>query len=114
MRLSLDTEKLIAEIDDGIGWITFNNPERRNAITVEMWEAIPEAVARLEADPEVRVLVLRGAGDAAFVSGADISEFESRRTGEEAAAYEELNHGAYRAVAETRPMRRRRFVGRRA
>ena len=88
--------------DAAIGWLVFDHPERRNAISVEMWEAIPTAVAALDEDPEVRVLVLRGAGDAAFVSGADISEFASRRTGDESAVYEATNARAYEAVASAR------------
>jgi enoyl-CoA hydratase len=85
--------------EGAVGWLVFDHPERRNAISVEMWEAIPEAVARLDSDPEVRLLVLRGAGEEAFVSGADISEFESRRTGEAAREYDALNARAYAAIA---------------
>ncbi len=66
-----------------------------------MWEQIPKRLAELEADREVRVIVLRGAGDEAFVSGADISEFEQRRTGTEAArAYDEAAGHAWRALSE--------------
>ncbi|MDJ0852568.1 MAG: enoyl-CoA hydratase [Myxococcota bacterium] len=88
------------EHDGAIGWLVFDHPERRNAISVEMWEAIPAAMAALDGDPAVRVIVMRGAGDVAFVSGADISEFASRRTGEKAAEYDALNARAYSAVAE--------------
>ena len=63
------------EIEGSIGWLVFDYPERRNAVSVEMWEELPRAAALLDRDPEVRVVVLRGAGEAAFVSGADISEF---------------------------------------
>jgi enoyl-CoA hydratase/carnithine racemase len=70
------TEKMIAEVDGAIGWMTFNNPARRNAVSMEMWRAVPGILDRFEADPAVRVIVLRGAGDKAFVSGLDISEFE--------------------------------------
>ena len=59
------------ERDGAIGWIVFDHVERRNAITVEMWEAIPEVAAELDAADDVRVIVMRGAGDLAFVSGAD-------------------------------------------
>lgn len=89
------------EREGAIGWIVFDHPERRNAITAEMWEAIPGAVASLVAEDAVRVVVMRGAGDVAFVSGADISEFERTRTGGDAArAYEELNARAFAALAE--------------
>lgn len=73
------TEKLLLEKDGGIGWIVFNQPEKRNAVSLEMWEAMPDYVRDLSADPEIRVVVLRGAGDQAFVSGADISQFKERR-----------------------------------
>lgn len=77
--MQLNTEKMLADISDGIGWITFNNPERRNAISLEMWEALGTILEAFQDDPEVRVVVMKGAGDKAFVSGADISEFDSKR-----------------------------------
>ena len=87
-------------VEGSIGWVVFDHPERRNAISVEMWRAIPAVAAALDADPAVRVVVLRGAGEQAFVSGADISEFERTRTGAGAAqAYEELGIAAFEAVA---------------
>jgi enoyl-CoA hydratase/carnithine racemase len=84
--LQLNTERMIAETEGPIGWITFNNPARHNAVSVAMWEAIPAILDAYEADPAVRVVVLRGAGDRAFVSGADISEFGERRNSPEAVA----------------------------
>lgn len=78
MRLPLDTEKLTAEIDAGIGWLTFNNPDRRNALSQEMIRALPSVLDQFQANDSVRVVVMRGAGTRAFVSGADISEFDSR------------------------------------
>ncbi len=77
--------KLRAERDGHIGWIVFDNPARRNAITGEMWRAIPKAMAQFDADPEVRCVVLRGEGSIAFAAGADISEFEKRRADAQAA-----------------------------
>jgi enoyl-CoA hydratase/carnithine racemase len=92
--------RIIVEKEGPLGWIVFDHPERRNAISVPMWEAIPDAARSLEADPEVRVVLLRGAGDVAFVSGADISEFEQvRRDGASAARYEELTARAFGALA---------------
>ncbi len=82
--MELNTTQMLAEKSDGIGWVTFNNPERRNAITIEMQKALPVIMASFAADPEVRVVVLKGAGDKAFVSGADISEFDKRRASPEA------------------------------
>ena len=74
------TTKMIARKEGGIGWMIFNQPEKRNAVAYEMWVAIPKIIEAFEADPEVRGIVLTGAGDKAFVSGADISEFEKKRS----------------------------------
>jgi enoyl-CoA hydratase/carnithine racemase len=76
MRLPVATDKMAAEIDGPIGWISFNNPARRNAVSVEMLRAVPGIIDGLEQDAGVRVVVLRGAGEAAFVAGLDISQFE--------------------------------------
>lgn len=77
------TEKMIAEKDGAIGWITFNNPARRNAVSMAMWEALSDIVHDYGRDDSIRVIVLKGAGDKAFVSGADISEFEEKRSSPE-------------------------------
>ena len=71
--------RLIAEVDGAIGWLTFNQPERLNAVRLDMWQALPDAVAHLTADLAVRAIVVRGAGEKAFISGADIAEFERER-----------------------------------
>ncbi len=85
------TDKMIADTEGAIGWMTFNNPARRNAISVEMWEAIPAILDAFEADAEVRVIVLKGAGEKAFISGADISQFATQRASAEGVArYEEI------------------------
>ena len=75
--LPLATPQLIAEIDDGVGWLTLNNPDRLNAITNDMFIAFGEAADKFAADHDVRVIVLRGAGPKAFASGADISGLDS-------------------------------------
>jgi enoyl-CoA hydratase len=75
----IGTEKLVGRKDGAIGWMTFNNPLRRNAVSVDMWQAIPDVLAEFEADPDIRVIVFTGAGDKAFVSGADISQFAEQR-----------------------------------
>ncbi len=82
--LDFGTPKMIAKKESGIGWMIFNQPEKRNAVSFDMWQAIPKIIADYEADPEVRVIILTGAGDKAFVSGADISEFEEKRGSEDA------------------------------
>jgi enoyl-CoA hydratase/carnithine racemase len=74
-----ETRKLLMEKDGPIGWIVFNQPEKRNAVSQEMWEAMPAYVEELAGDDAIRVVILRGAGDRAFVAGADISQFKERR-----------------------------------
>ena len=74
--MRLKTEKMIAEKENGIGWMPFNQPARRNAISHEMREAILDILDDFESDAGVRVIVMKGAGDKAFVSGADISRSE--------------------------------------
>jgi enoyl-CoA hydratase/carnithine racemase len=81
------TDKIIARKERGIGWLIFNQPERRNAMSIEMWEAIPDVLADFASDPAVRVVVMAGAGDKAFVSGADISQFEQSRSDAESAEH---------------------------
>lgn len=63
----------------GIGTVVMSNPQKHNAMTVQMWQDLTTAVGQLDADPAVHVIVLRGEGTQAFVSGADISQFESER-----------------------------------
>jgi enoyl-CoA hydratase/carnithine racemase len=72
------TDKLLLEKDGALGWIVFNQPEKRNAVSQEMWQAMAEYCEELSRDDAIRVVILRGAGDH-FVSGADISQFKDRR-----------------------------------
>ncbi len=81
------------EVADGVGTIVLDHVERRNALTVDMWEALPGAAAQVADDDAVRVVVVRGAGEVAFASGADISEFETTRSSAD------LNRGYDRLVA---------------
>ncbi len=86
--------KMLASSQDGIGVITFNQPEKRNAISVEMWDGMAQILDVFGADPAIRVVVLTGAGDKAFVSGADISQFEKKRSDANAQKeYERLTSG---------------------
>jgi enoyl-CoA hydratase/carnithine racemase len=80
------TDKLLLDVADGVARVTFNNPAKRNALSVEMRSALPKVLESLQADPEVRVVILAGAGQEAFISGADISEFGERRTSPESRA----------------------------
>jgi len=93
--MKLDTDKIIATSADGIGWLTFNQPEKRNAMSLEMWQGTADALDAFAADPEVRVVVMQGAGGKAFVSGADISQFETSRNNAQAAEeYARIASGA--------------------
>ena len=71
--------RILAKADGAIGWLTFNQPERLNAVRRDMWDAIPTAMAGLLERPSVRCIVVRGAGERAFISGADIAEFDVQR-----------------------------------
>lgn len=86
MTITAHTEKLLAHKDGAAGWITFNNPAKRNAMSYDMWLGLDIALNDFIADPLIRVIVLKGAGDKAFVSGADISEFKEKRATVEAVA----------------------------
>ena len=78
--LHLNTTRMLSRIDpNGIGWIVFNQPERHNALSLDMWQGLADILAHYAENPAVRVAVMRGAGGKAFVSGADISEFDSKR-----------------------------------
>lgn len=92
--------RILAEKEGAIGWVVFDHAERRNAISVDMWRAIPRAVKRFADDDEVRVLVLRGSGDLAFISGADISEFQSARSGEAITQYDADSASAFLALSQ--------------
>lgn len=81
------TEKIIVEQAGAVARIIFNQPEKRNAVSLEMWEAVEAALDRFAVDASVRVLILSGAGGKAFVSGADISKFESERASAEGVAH---------------------------
>src|SRR5438105_15909714 len=76
--------KILQSVDDGVGVITFNNPDKRNAMSLDMWEGLGLALVDLRDDPTVRAVILVGAGSKAFVSGADISQFEQGRHNAEA------------------------------
>ena len=75
----LKTEKMLAHKDQHVGRIVFNNPARHNAVSLEMWQGLADAAQAFAADPDIRVVIVQGAGDKAFVSGADISEFDGQR-----------------------------------
>jgi enoyl-CoA hydratase/carnithine racemase len=83
----------------GIATLVVDNAARANALSAAMWGAIPTLIGKAEADPAVRVIVLRGAGERAFSAGADISEFETARSGASAIEYDRLNDNAFNALS---------------
>ena len=95
------TERVQTWMDDDATTlhIRFNNPARHNALSVDMWEAVPVLLAQAHADERVRLVVFSGAGEKAFVSGADITQFEDQRAAREAVArYEEMAEAALMGI----------------
>jgi enoyl-CoA hydratase len=95
-----ETDKMLSRKEGHVGYVIFNNPERHNAVSLEMWSATAEILAGFAKDDDVRVVVVTGAGGKAFVSGADVSKFESERASLEGAkiynkAVESANIGIY-------------------
>ncbi len=76
--------KMLAAVEGGVGLVTFNQPEKRNAMSVAMWQGLGEILDEFADDDAVRVVILTGAGHKAFVSGADISQFEKARSNADA------------------------------
>jgi enoyl-CoA hydratase/carnithine racemase len=95
------TDKILSRKNGAVGHLVFNNPERHNAVSLDMWAAAEAVVADFAADDAIRVMVVSGAGGKAFVSGADISRFEKDRSTEETIArYGKLVDRAYTAFYE--------------
>ena len=95
--------KIMQRAEDGVGIITFNNPDKRNAMSLDMWEGLGQSLIELRDDPQVRVVILTGAGDKAFVSGADISQFEKTRHNAEASEEYSKRSAAQRALLADYP-----------
>ena len=95
------TELLSFHADAGIARLLFDNPRRLNAINAEMWRALPGLLARVAEEPSIRVLVLAGAGERAFCTGNDVSEFDAIRADPAAAErYNAMQRTAAEAVRE--------------
>ena len=93
------TERVKAWRDGQVLHIRFNNPSRHNALSVDMWEAVPLLLEQAERDDGVRMVVFSGEGEKAFVSGADISQFEDQRAAKEAVKrYEQLAEAALQGI----------------
>lgn len=91
--------KVSSNVEDRIGWIVFDHPERRNALSDNMWGELADACDRMNDDDEVRVVILRGAGEKAFISGADISQFNQNAGGETDKAIKSHGGNAFASLA---------------
>jgi enoyl-CoA hydratase/carnithine racemase len=93
------TDKMLARKEGRAGYLIFNNPERHNAVSLDMWDAVRRILEDFAKDDEVRVVVVTGAGGKSFVSGADISRFGDERANEEAILhYNSIVEGASTAL----------------
>jgi enoyl-CoA hydratase len=93
------TDKILSEVTNGIGWIIYNNPERRNAVSLAMAEKVTQIISDHSENEAVRVVVIRGEGGKSFVAGQDISEFEElRSTPDGIKRYERITNGMYDGV----------------
>ncbi len=97
-----ETDEILFEVKDGIAWLTFNRPKARNAMTFAMYDRLEELCHAVDRDDSIRVLVLRGAGDKAFISGTDIAQFRKFRTREDATAYEGKMDRVFDALEDVR------------
>ena len=96
-------EKMLSRTQESVGHIIFNNPEKHNAVSIEMWDALEKFLNQFREDKNIRVVVLEGAGGKSFVSGADISKFDKERSTKEAVlSYNKRTHKVYELL-ETFP-----------
>ena len=97
------TDEILYEVKDGgIGWLTFNRPDARNAMTFAMYDRLAEICAAINQDSSVKALILRGAGDKAFVAGTEISQFRAFRSPQDAIDYEARMDGVFDALEDVR------------
>src|SRR6187401_2216744 len=95
----MQEQKIYGSRDGAVGQIVFNNPAKLNAVSLDMWDAFVGILKDYENDPQVRCVVVSGAGGKAFVSGADISKFESERANAEAQArYDSISRQGYEGL----------------
>ena len=102
----MDQETVLIRREPPLGWLVLNRPQVRNALNLATWRRISEGVEKLETDPEIRVIILRGVDAEAFISGADISEFnELRSDAEKAKSFREWPNRAIAALVDsTKPV----------
>ena len=94
--------EILFAVKDSVAWLTFNRPEARNAMTFGMYTRLQELCAQVNADAGIRVLILRGAGDKAFVSGTDIAQFRAFKKPQQAIDYETKMDGVFDALEDVR------------
>ncbi len=116
MNVATQTDKMLSRKEGGVGYLVFNNPERRNAVSLEMWEAASGYLEDFRKDKSTRVVVVTGAGGKAFISGADISKFEKERSTQEGvdrynAAVDQANNAFYNFPKPTIAMIRGYCIG---
>jgi len=116
MNVATKTDKMLSRKEGGVGYLIFNNPERRNAVSLEMWEAASGYLEEFRSDRAIRVIVVSGAGGKAFISGADISKFEKERSTQEGvdrynAAVDQANNAFYNFPKPTIAMIRGYCIG---
>jgi len=92
--------RLDHHVQGHVGYVTFNNPDKFNAVNYDMWCALPVIMKALADDPQVRLIILQGAGDRAFISGADISQFNTHRNGDASTHYNAATQAGYAAVLD--------------
>ena len=98
----MTSEEILYEVKEGIAWLVFNRPEARNAMTFSMYDRLGELCRQINTDDSVKVLILRGAGDKAFVSGTDISQFRNFSTAAHATGYEKKMDVVFDALEDVR------------
>jgi len=93
------SKHILSRKTGAIGWLIFNHPEKHNAVSLEMSAAVPPIIADFDADPEIRVVIVTGAGDRSFIAGSNISNFDAVRANpEENSKYQAISQGSYDAV----------------
>jgi enoyl-CoA hydratase len=116
MNIATKTDKMLSRKEGGVGYLIFNNPERHNAVSLDMWEAASGFLDEFKNDKAIRVVVVTGAGGKAFISGADISKFEKERSTQEGidrynAAVDQANNAFYSFPKPTIAMIRGYCIG---
>ena len=102
MAPSAGDSEILFSVEGGVAWLTFNRPEARNAMTFGMYQRVAELCAQVETDQDIKVLILRGAGDKAFVAGTDIAQFRAFKEPRQAIEYEAMIDRVLDAVENVR------------